>query len=257
MTGRDDAAAPGPGHDPGQADVARLLAAAGGPVEVPADVAARLDDVLADLVQERGLGAGSADDVDPGPGAPAPVTELASRRRRWPRLLVAAAAVSVLGLGAGELLGDESQAERSVATADSTASSTPEVAPAPSTAGSPLPGAPLAARSDAPADAEAARDEAATAPHVVPRLRRESLTADLERVAAFAALGTVEDQRARADTACVRPRLASGDQVLVVRLDGAPAVLVMRAPEGGRRTAVVFTCDDAETPAVETRIDAR
>lgn len=256
MTGRDDAAAPGPGHDPGQADVARLLAAAGGPVEVPADVAARLDDVLADLVQERGLGAGSADDVDPGPGAPAPVTELASRRRRWPRLLVAAAAVSVLGLGAGELLGDESQAERSVATADSTADSAPEVAPAPSTAGSPLPGAPLAAQSDGPTGAEAARDEAATASQV-PRLRRESLTADLERVAAFAARGTVEDQRARADTACVRPRLASGDQVLVVRLDGAPAVLVMRAPEGGRRTAVVFTCDDAETPAVETTIDAR
>lgn len=242
MNDRYDTSTPPSGEDPEQAHVARLLAAAGGPVEVPDDVASRLDAVLADLVAER------ADN-------PAPVTELASRRRRWPRLLVAAAAVAVLGLGAGELLGDaEGDADRTVATSDSGLEAVPEP--------SPSPGELLAAQKSTSDDAaapspEAARDTAGTAPAPVPRLRRDSLDADLERIAALAALGTVTDQRDRAARKCVRPRLTSGDEVLVVRLDGDPAVLVMRAPEGGRRTAALYTCDDAETPVVETTVRTR
>ncbi|WP_141014965.1 hypothetical protein [Nocardioides sambongensis] len=75
------------------AAVRRLLAEAGGPETVPDDVAARLDDTLADLVGER---------TDP-PTAPATgtVTDLASRRRRrvMRGVLGAAAAVVVIGLG--------------------------------------------------------------------------------------------------------------------------------------------------------------
>lgn len=251
MNDRDDATRPGPRHDPDQETVSRLLAAAGGPTEVPDHVAARLDDVLADLVRER--------EADPAVEAdPAPVVELASRRRRWPRLLVAAAAVSVLGLGAGELLGGPGDTGRTVATSDSTAESADSAGSAGGpAAGPPSPevasGEPLAAES--PADAEAARDTAS--PGGAPQLHRDSLTADIERIAAFTALGALRDERARVDGACVRPRLAGGDDVLEVRLDGEPALLVMGAPEGGRRTAAVYTCDDGDTPAVETTVRAR
>jgi hypothetical protein len=87
--------------------VRRLLADAGGPVPTPPDVVARLDATLARLVAERdaeerseGPAEGSAESA---PG-PATVTPLAVRRRRWPKLLLAAAAVAVGGYGVGAAL---------------------------------------------------------------------------------------------------------------------------------------------------------
>ena len=67
------------------AAVRRLLADAGGPVPTPPDVVARLDATLARLVAER-------EDERP---QEATVTPLALRRRRWPKVLLAAAAVVV------------------------------------------------------------------------------------------------------------------------------------------------------------------
>jgi hypothetical protein len=71
-----------------EAEVAALLAEVGGPVAMPADVAARLDGVLAGLVAEE-----------------VPATNVVPiRARRWPKVLVAAAAVSLFGYAGGQLL---------------------------------------------------------------------------------------------------------------------------------------------------------
>ncbi len=103
--------------DPDQEAVRGLLAEAGGrPETLPPDVATRLDDVLAGLVAERPAAASAvptspdADHAaDTGLAAAAvgtPGDELAARRhRRWPKLLVAAATVGVLGVGLGEVVG--------------------------------------------------------------------------------------------------------------------------------------------------------
>ncbi|HET7734947.1 MAG TPA: hypothetical protein VFK52_03150 [Nocardioidaceae bacterium] len=64
-----------------EAEISRLLADAASPAPMPAEVSARLDDVLAGLVADR--------------EAAAPVVPLKSRR--WPQVLVAAAAVSLVG----------------------------------------------------------------------------------------------------------------------------------------------------------------
>src|SRR5689334_10273983 len=80
-------------------EVSRLLGDAGGPVPTPPDVVARLDSTLADLVAER---EGSEHpDERPDERAAATVTPLAVRRRRWPKVLLAAAAVVVGGYGVG------------------------------------------------------------------------------------------------------------------------------------------------------------
>jgi hypothetical protein len=82
---------------PDDAAVRRLLASARHDEPVPADVAARLDSVLARL---------EAGESVAGPrGSRAKVVELtAQRRRRVASLLVAAAAVVVLGVGLGQVV---------------------------------------------------------------------------------------------------------------------------------------------------------
>src|SRR4051794_23510778 len=74
--------------------VRRLLADAGGPVPTPPDVVARLDATLSRLVAER----------DAEGSEQATVTPLAVRRRRWPKVLLAAAAVVVGGYGIGAVV---------------------------------------------------------------------------------------------------------------------------------------------------------
>lgn len=261
-------------------------------VEMPEHVARRLDDVLAGLVSER---AGSnvpaaeapagalaeaaaapteADDrAEPPAGAPgdAPaeelvgpvpsdevigVTELASRRRRrWPRLLVAAAAVSVIGLGVGTMLegGPEFSAQGERATAGASSDG-------------------LAAdRSGSSADEEARDSADKAAPEVQrndgsmaladgsrpPRLRTSSLTADVQDVEDSLTPVPVSGLPNDLSRTCLQPRTRPGDEWLPVRLDGQEAVLVLRAPADGRRTADVFTCDSARTPAASTVVDAQ
>jgi hypothetical protein len=102
-----------------EAAVARLLADAAGPVPMPTEVADRLDSVLAGLVAERAEAERAeaarvvSDRVDAGGVKPVsvadsvrPADELASRRRaRWPRLVLAAAAVVIGGYGVTSTLG--------------------------------------------------------------------------------------------------------------------------------------------------------
>ena len=83
-----------------EARVARLLADARADEPIPAEVAARLDRVLAGMAGEQIAG----------PDQPvAPVIDIAARRRRRVRtLLVAAAAVVVAGVGIGQVVGPQS-----------------------------------------------------------------------------------------------------------------------------------------------------
>jgi hypothetical protein len=241
--------------------VRRLLAAAGGPTpELPPDVGGRLDDVLAGLVAERAHAAPGSPPADQVTG----VTELGERRRRrWPQLLVAAAAVSVLGIGIGNVM------DGGVVSMDSGGEAATTADSAGSAAGPPegeRESADQEGAAPAPADEQeldAAKDElpggarGALDTRDAPRLRTSSLTVDLQRLEDFGLAVPVADSRARWALACVRPETAAGDEWLPVRLDGEEAVLVLRAPADGRRTAEVFTCDDGDSPAAATTIDAR
>lgn len=80
-----------PHHDRQDEAVRRRLAEARHTDPVPAEVAARLEMTLAGLVAERGAGA----EVVP------------LRRRRWPAVLAAAAAVTALGFALPTLTGDD------------------------------------------------------------------------------------------------------------------------------------------------------
>lgn len=75
--------------------VRRLLSETAGPEALPADVAARLDAMLARLVAER------EEEGEEYIGQTADVVPF--RHRRWPRLVLAAAAVVVTGYGIGTL----------------------------------------------------------------------------------------------------------------------------------------------------------
>lgn len=226
----DDGMGPG---EPGEADetqqewVRRVLAAAASdPADhLPDEVASHLDDVLSRLETERSPEQAEA-------------TRLDSRRRRWPQVLVAAAAVSVLGLGIGNLVSgpDAEQATTAGVAEDGSAQDggDPEVGGAPSdTSG-------LAREAAPPA-----------------RLRSSSLEADLQRIAEFSLARSVEASGDTWEGACVQPAADPGDAWLPVRLDGEPAVLVLRAPVGDRRTADVFTCDDDTTPVVSATVATR
>ena len=90
--------------------VRRRLAEARHTGPIPADVAARLDEVLA------GLSAEDAEDAED--AAPAPVLDLDTarrRRRNVGRVLVAAAAVIVAGVGIGQVVGTSGSSDDSSA----------------------------------------------------------------------------------------------------------------------------------------------
>ncbi len=227
--------------------VRRLLAEAGEETPaMPPDVAARLDDVLAGLVADRTAPEDTPDETPE-------VTDLSTRRSRlWPKLLVAAAAVSVVGLGVGNVLGGGggSDSESSMPAADQADAgsaaarqeSADEAAPAPSSPG----------RHDV---------DLSVAGRQLPRLRTGSLTVDAQRIVDFS-LGPAQtkddvDGRAAKRSTCAAPATRAGDDVVVVRLDGARSVLVLRAPQHGERAAEVFGCHDPSTPVAETTVEDR
>lgn len=254
MTEHDDAHE----HD----EVRRLLSAAGGPTPaLPPEVGARLDDVLAGLVAERAEAAGDGQPGgDPEPLEVASVTELAPRRhRRWPRILVAAAAVSVVGIGIGNVVGggvmSGSDSGGTALTAESADSENRPVPSEPEAAADR--DSPPNASQDQAGAPKGARELTGALDSRPMRLRRSSLTVDVQRVVDFGLAAAVADTPRRWADACVRPSTGAGDEWLPVRLDGDPGVLVLRAPADGRRTAEVFTCGDADTPAASTTADVR
>ena len=92
--------------------VRRALASAPPESAMPPEVAARLDAALAGLVAERSARPDHEQDTGPEPAAAVALEE--RRRRRWPRVLVAAASVSLLAYGAGIALsgGADARARR-------------------------------------------------------------------------------------------------------------------------------------------------
>lgn len=226
----------GASEDVTEEGVRRLLVSAAGPEPtVPADVGARLDGVLADLVAARAEGEAPVS---------APVS-LDSSRRRWPQVLVAAAAVSVLGLGIGTVVreGGMMTAQEDAASAGSGT----ESADRPESLSEKGAGAPETTDEDAQHSNGLNRT-------AVLRLRSTSLALDLQRVEDFA---LAVPAGARWSAACVRPATTEGDEWLPVRLDGEPAVLLLREPSGDRRRADVYTCDDEDEPAATGTVDTR
>ncbi len=205
-------------------ELVRRALAGSAPEPLPEDVAARLDDVLASLVAEH---------PEPG-GVPEPVASPTRpvarldrhRRRRWPLLVVAAAAVALITVGAGDLVrsgGGGASSPDSAAVA-----SRAEAGAAAGSAGSNPPGVPL------------------------PVLRSATLAADVRRVARETA--PTDRAAAAVPDACAVPPHHAGDRVLLVRLDGAPATLVLGGAGSLATVGRVYPCAGDTVPLATVRI---
>lgn len=225
--------------------VRRLLADARHSDPIPDDVAARLDRALADLA-----------DLDVEAGRPAAtVTPLAQRRRNASRLLVAAAAVVLVGVGVGQVLdGTSGGADSESATA----------------------GDARTYAEDGAAGTEAAEEEPAEAAGVpeserddlrrqgIARLRSQSFTDDVTELnAEYLASSPApsgetgsDGQGATLPEALDAPLLDGAGaaaltcgadawgrgRFVAVRYDGLPAVLVFRKASGDTQVADLFLC---------------
>ena len=210
-------------------EMTRLLAEAGGPVAAPPDVVTRLDDVLAGLVAARGT-----PEVDE-------VAEARERRRRWPQVLLAAAAVVVGGYGLGAVtslgpLGD-SGGDRAVS---GSAGSEPEESSATELLKERARPSSLPEKSGVESfsgSADARRDAGALV-----RLQSDRLEAGVRRVLFHAdtSLPFAPAQGRR----CGPPApMSSDDSWFRVRLDGHRAVLVTQPGSAGLVDATVYSCD--------------
>lgn len=95
--------------------VRRLLAEARETGPMPADVAARLDAVIADLARTTTSGTATDPDTATGPDEAAVVP---LRRRRLPQLVLAAAAVTAIGLGTVQVLDRAGEGQGDAAVSD-------------------------------------------------------------------------------------------------------------------------------------------
>ncbi len=225
--------------------VSRLLAAASGPVDMPPDVAARLDNVLADLQQER---------------AATDVVELRARRR-WPRLLLAAAAVVVGGYAVGTVAsqGTLSGSDSGDAGAASDSSSPQEdmlLAEEPTE---------LDGGSTSDSDGEGGAESGAeSAPglssqrsqmRTTVRLRSDRLDAGVLRALRVLDARPVSESTSDSaeDDGCPAPELDEGERSLTVRYDGEPAVLVTGPTRGDTVPATVYSCSGDELDSTLVR----
>ena len=219
--------------------VRRALAALGregpdGSPPMPPEVAARLDGVLTELTASR---------TEP--------DELAARRRRrWPHVLVAAAAAAIVVGGLAGLL-------RGTTTNGSSDSASSARAPAASAA-RPAGGSSASPATPTPAPSFA---EGALA---VPELHTATIDRDIRRVAQTPAAVAPRHQPMRAQAprspavgGCAVPEARPGDQLVAVRLDGQPAVLLISPVKGGSRTARVYACASPGHPVATTTVPAQ
>lgn len=124
MTERDPR--PADGLTPAQAEaVRRLLAGARHDEGIPDEVAARLEATIADLAAELVEGA-PADSAET-PGTREAVV-IPFRRRRWPQVLLAAAAVTVFGFGMAQIVGGGNSADDAGGAGSADKNVAPEVA---------------------------------------------------------------------------------------------------------------------------------
>ena len=242
-----------------QEAVRRALAGTPPAGPMPPEVVARMEAAIADLSAARAAEAAGQPATG---GDAATVSDLEERRRRrWPRVLVAAASVAVLAYGVGAVLQDmEPQAE--TAATDSAGGASVDEGRAESD------GEAVTEGGAAPGDAEPELQEApaVTADGRVVELRAATLRRDVVRelergrVAAQSdGLSTLDssERYSRQDGTCVLPDLRTGDRVSAARLDGRRATLVVRRAQGETRVAEVYSCGDGRTLLAETEVPAR
>jgi hypothetical protein len=218
------------------ADVERDTAAT-----TPPEVVSRLDDVLAGLVAER------AAQPHASAGASSLVT-LSERRqhRRWPRVLLAAAAVVGGGYAVGNVASDLSGSGQSSDSAGGATSSADDAG-------------------DGQVDTQERGDTGSglsggAEMSLVPSVRSDHLAADVRRVVRLfgkrpvtarpdevpsagptdpGAGGTVDET-----SECPVPRLSDGQRLYRVRYRGAPAALVVGPQRQGSVGVTVYACAD-------------
>lgn len=236
--------------------VRRALAATPPPGPMPPQVASRLEATITELAAVRAaeLAAGTGN-------ATGTLADLESRRRRrWPRVLVAAASVAVLAYGVGAVLQDAGPTAETAAS-DAGADSGAEAEGRSATQGETgAEAAPL----EPPAPTVLSRDAA------VVELSTATLRGDVRRFLASdrpAALPGELDTRddagdgawrySREDGSCTVPDLRPGDDLVAALLDGRRASLVLRQAAGGTREAEVYRCGDGRTLLAATEVPAR
>lgn len=232
-----------------QEAVRRALAATPPVGPMPPEVVARLEATITELAAVRS--------TPPTPPTPAEVADLEERRRRrWPKVLVAAASVAVLAYGVGAVLQDTGpQADTAMTEAGAGAAEESLREGGTDDEG--------AAEGAVPQAVEPELHEAPAllAEGPVVRLREETLRRDVVRhlrqqrssPAAGAALDELDTRRGGT---CLLPEVGRGDTVLAARLDGRRATLVVRRAEAGSRVAQVYWCGDGRTLLAETEIPA-
>jgi hypothetical protein len=256
----------GHGHEPltpdEEATVARMLAEAGGPVRMPDDVVARLDAVLAGLGQERW------------PDPDETVVELRSRRR-WPRVLLGAAAVVIGGYAVGTVatqgsLGgsDEPMSAASDSGGSDSAASEKSSDPGDRAGGasSQSEGSDSGTAEEGPATSPAPQSDSDgagagggssdTMMLRTIRLRSDSLDMGVRR--ALEVLGT-SARRAELvqglvlEQPCSAPEMGRRDRSLPVRYDGEAAVLVAGPERRGTVEVTVWSCAGDELASTLVR----
>jgi hypothetical protein len=226
-----------------------------GPVPPPPSVTARLDDVLAGLTaerataeratEERATEERATEERDPSDHATTgTVVRLDARRRRLPRILLAAAAVVVGGYAVGSLgLGGSLTGGDDGGSADS--------------AGGSAGGGRAASRGDA-GSVGTEKLSGISRMVVVPTVRRDHLAADVRRVAGRdgrfppsqpaaqvpspAPADGPGRKRENRRAACPVPRLTDSQRLYQVRFEGSLAGLVVGPRHGGQVDVTVYSC---------------
>lgn len=263
--------------------VRRLLADARADQPIPDDVAGRLDDVLAGLVGERAAGdvaaeAGDQPGVEVGAPAdqPGSATVIPLRRRRWPKVLLAAAAVTVFGYGGVQLV------DRDTGSAPNDDAGTASSREAATDLGEGEHSGPLRGGSEAPelAPAAPAPTDVADSLDGFAYGERSDLARDPDRVAATVDLSRLVDlgRLASEDGVALRRSLASnlaqesgqlqtlqsqagaaargvscgpyyeveGSQAYAARWKGRLALVLVFPPVEGLRRVEIYDCGSAE-----------
>lgn len=237
-----------------EAAVRRTLAAAGGPEPMPADVTARLDGVIEELVADRSASGATVSHPE-NPGIVVPLDAAARRRRVRVRVLLgAAAAVVAVAAGAGIVNNDRQGDGSDAATASS------DEAPARDAAGSAADDDALGEAQDfvsGNAEKDASPTDAPEASSATPRrviteeqlrrVRPDHLREDLVALQHYSLPHPAAADYGRAtltapaDFMCETADFGSGYLVGVL-YDGKPAVVAFREPVGSNQAAEVLAC---------------
>jgi hypothetical protein len=211
--------------------VRRQLAAARHTEPMPAEVAGRLDDVLAGLQAERAKDAEAPESN---------VVPLASRRRhRIAQGIVAAAAVVAVGVGVTQVLGNMSGGS-----GDDGASEAPAANSDDSAGGESVYSEEGAPRVTSPS-VDSELDGMSRAYAAAPAVRSASFQSDVARLATGQRTDTeTEEGRTllRLSTRCGPTTPPAGHDALRVRYDDQPAILAFREPVDGKQRVDLYLC---------------